>query len=64
MSARGCRGFGTKAPRLVSDEAGVEASGDAGVGGSLDDGAAVGEEGHFVGLEGEAQGEFIGDYGA
>src|SRR5580692_2034554 len=42
-----------------SDVAGIEAPGDSYVGGSLDDGAAVGENHQFIRIEGDAQGEFV-----
>ena len=43
-----------------ADEAGVEGAGDGDVGGALDDGAAVGEEGEGVGAAAEAEEEVVG----
>src|SRR5271163_1891408 len=43
-----------------SDVAGIEAPCDADVGGALNDGAAVGENHQVVGVEGDAQREFVG----
>ena len=47
---------------LAADEAGVEGAGEAGVGGALDEGAAVGEDGEGVGGVGEAEEEAVGSY--
>ena len=43
-----------------ADEAGVEGAGEGDVGGALDDGAAVGEEGEGVGAAAEAEEEVVG----
>ncbi len=43
-----------------ADEAGVEGAGEGDVGGALDDGAAVGEEGEGVGSAAEAEEEVVG----
>src|SRR5277367_6629747 len=48
----------TRASR--SDVAGIEAPCDADVGGAFNDGAAVGENHQVVGVDGDAQGEFVG----
>ena len=53
--------WGTRICRgLAADEAGVEGAGEAGVGGALDEGAAVGEDGEGVGRVGEAEEEAVG----
>ena len=49
---------------LAAEEAGVEGAGEAGVGGALDEGAAVGEDGKGVGVVGEAEEEAVGADGA
>lgn len=50
--------------RLRADVASVEAAGDGGVGGAFEDGAAVGENGHFVGGDAEAEEEVVvADFG-
>ncbi len=46
-----------------TDEAGVEGAGDGDVGGALDEGAAVGEEGEGVGAAAEAEQEIVGAEG-
>ena len=46
-----------------ADEAGVEGAGDGDVGGALDDGAAVGEEGEGVRAAAEAEEEVVGAQG-
>src|SRR5271156_5001233 len=43
-----------------SHVAGIKAPGNADVGGALDDGSAVGENHQVVGVDGDAQGEFVG----
>src|SRR5690349_18440603 len=43
-----------------ADVAGVEAAGQADIGGSFDDGAAVGEDGQLIGPAEEAQAELVG----
>ena len=43
-----------------SDIAGVDAAGDADIGGAFDDGAAVGEDGQLIGIERDAQSELVG----
>jgi len=48
----------------ASDKPRVQASGDAGIGGAFDDGAAVGEQGHFVGFAPELQDKLVAAYGA
>ena len=45
--------------RSGADVAGVEGAGDGGVGGAFEDGAAVGENGHFIGRDAEAQEEVV-----
>ena len=49
---------------LGADVAGVEAAGDADILGAFDDGAAIGEQGEFVGIEEEAKGELVAADGA
>ena len=49
---------------LAADEAGVERAGEADVGGALDEGAAVGEDGEGVGGVGEAEEQAVGADGA
>ena len=44
---------------LCADVAGVEAAGDGGIGSAFEDGAAVGEDGHFVGGDAEAEEEVV-----
>ncbi len=44
----------------ATEEASVEGAGEAGVGGALDEGAAVGEDGEGVGRVGEAEEEAVG----
>src|SRR5467141_2146669 len=61
-------GLETGARRLArpssTNVAGVERSCDAGIAGSFDDGAAIGEDGHFVGRDAETQQETIlADFG-
>ena len=48
---KGCAG----PAKLGADEAGVEGSGDGGVGGALDEGATVGKEGDGVGATAETE---------
>src|SRR5579864_4740977 len=42
----------------------IETAGYAGIGGALDDGAAIGEDGEFEGIDGSAEREFIGADGS
>src|ERR1700691_2567316 len=49
----------TSSRELTSHVARVQAARDGGVGGAFDDGAAVGEEGHFVGVVPEFQDEVV-----
>src|SRR5512138_3962640 len=53
-----------KLPTLSTYETRVEAARDCGIGGALNDGAAVGEEGDFVGLVPELEHEFVVAHGA
>jgi len=49
---------------LTAEEAGVEGACEADVGGALDEGAAIGEDGEGVGVVGEAEEEAVGADGA